>query len=92
MNIDEKVTKYQDELAEHPAMKFANDAIVLAAVRSGTKGYEGEQHLGHFIEKVVREVDAQARLELFELIHKKFMNSNNKEVLDTLEELQKEIL
>lgn len=41
MNKEEKIEEIIKGLTKHPAMKFANDAIVMAAIRSGTKGYQG---------------------------------------------------
>lgn len=35
----------EEELQNHPAMKFANNAITLQAIRSGTKGYTGDKNL-----------------------------------------------
>lgn len=35
----------EEELQNHPAMKFANNAIALQAIRSGTKGYTGDKNL-----------------------------------------------
>ncbi|MEK6880449.1 MAG: hypothetical protein AABY22_12610 [Nanoarchaeota archaeon] len=38
------------------------------------------------------EIEMQVRLEVFELIHKKFMSCKNIDVMDILEELQKDVL
>jgi len=45
--------KLLKEFAEHPAMKFANDAIVLAAVRSGTSGYTGKENLTEWLSRAL---------------------------------------
>lgn len=34
-----------DEFNNHPALKFANDTIAFQAARTGTSGYQGEEHL-----------------------------------------------
>lgn len=90
------IKKYSEELSKHPAVIFANQAITLQAIRSGTNGYQGEENLGHFIEKVVNEVydtvEAHTRIKIFELLHKKFMTVKDTKIMDLLEELQKEIL
>lgn len=52
--IAESVERGKKELGEHPAMKFANDAIILAAVRGGTQGYTGEENLAQWFEKYLR--------------------------------------
>ena len=44
-NIKQQLERNKRELINHPALKFANDAIVLQAIRTGTKGYEGENLL-----------------------------------------------
>lgn len=45
--------KLLKEFAEHPALKFANDAIVLAAVRSGTSGYTGKENLTEWLSRAL---------------------------------------
>ena len=37
------------EFAKHPALKFANDAIMLQAIRSGTSGYTGKENLTEWL-------------------------------------------
>lgn len=41
------------EFENHPALKFANDAIALQAVRAGTNGYDGEQNLTQWLEEAL---------------------------------------
>ena len=36
-----RIEKIVESILNHKAMKFSNDAIVLQALRSGTKGYTG---------------------------------------------------
>lgn len=66
MNLQTIITTKQAEareaLHDHPAMKFANDAVLLAAIRSGTKGYPGEKNLSDFVDELV-ESTAKAVLE-----------------------------
>lgn len=52
--IDAIVQLGQKELSGHPAMKFANDTIVLQAVRNGTSGYSGEEYLGQWLDRFLR--------------------------------------
>ena len=42
------------EFQEHPARMFADEAIVLQALRTGTRGYQGEENLGQWVEKTLR--------------------------------------
>ncbi len=55
---EQLIEEAKKRLAEHPALKFANAAITLQAMRSGTKGYEGKENLNDFLEaelKLMRE-------------------------------------
>src|SRR3990167_139897 len=54
-SLPDLIAEKQKEIDEHPAMKFANAAVILQAVRSGTGGYDGKEHLGHFLERVMKE-------------------------------------
>lgn len=47
--ISELYKNEVERLENHPAIKFANDAIVLQAVRSGTGGYQGKENLTDFL-------------------------------------------
>lgn len=63
----------EKEFEAHPAIKAANDAIVLQALRSGTSGYQGTQ-IGEFIREKMEQayalgMDAGAK-SVSEPIHK----------------------
>ena len=64
MTLTQLLSEKKRELHEHPAMKFANDAIIQVAMRSGTKGYEGEKHLGHFLEDFAHSIVDEIKKEV----------------------------
>ncbi len=57
-------TKWIEQLKNHPAMEFANDAITLQAIRSGTKGYQGEEDLVQWFEKSTDEMMEEMKSDL----------------------------
>ncbi|MEK6884800.1 MAG: hypothetical protein AABY22_34530, partial [Nanoarchaeota archaeon] len=66
--------KYIKEMIEHPAIKFADSAITLQALRSGTKGYQGEEYLGQFLERVINELFTQIKENIVKEIEEELMN------------------
>lgn len=51
----EKLEEIIEEFRDHPAMRFANDAIVTEAIRSGTKGYTGEENLVDWLRQALKD-------------------------------------
>lgn len=43
-------------------------------------------------EKIRKEERAKTALEIYEMLHKRFMKTNNLEALDVIEDIQKEVL
>lgn len=68
--LEEFIEKSKEEFANHPAMKFANDAIVLQAVRSGTSGFKGEEHLGQWLDKYTVSLLQEVKKDLQQLCNK----------------------
>lgn len=44
-------TEIIEEFKNHPALKFANDAIVLDSLRNGIQGYKGKENLVQFLDR-----------------------------------------
>lgn len=51
LDRDKDFKEFIEEFNSHPALKFANGIILQEALRSGNRGYGGEENLTQFLER-----------------------------------------
>jgi len=73
--MTDKIEEILKELKNHPAMKFANDAILLQAARSSTKGYTGGEMLDIWLRRTLKEYGESMRQEGEEETLKKLISA-----------------
>lgn len=88
--MNKKIEKIIEDLNNHPALKFANDAITLQAIRQGTKGYTGEENLSDFFYQVLTQLRQDTIKECIEAVGEVDTdNQAKKELRQALEQLIK---